>query len=103
MAMLLRAEPTADSGARAGLLALLGVGAGALLADASQALLSLVGRRGAVMSPRQAAALGCGRATLYRWEKEGRIGRLTRGSLSPGRVFVEVAEVVSAAARLKKG
>lgn len=100
VAMLLRADGAADRGARDGLLALLGEGPGALPAAESRALLRLVGRRGAVMSPRAAAAtLGVSRATLYRWEKEGRIGRLRRERLGPGRVALAAEDVLAAVGR----
>ena len=98
VAMLLKADPAADAGARAGLLALLGEGPGAVPAGEARALLRLVGRRGAVMSPKAAAAaLGVSRATLYRWEAEGRIGKLDRLRLGPGRVALAARDVAAAA------
>lgn len=97
VAMLLRADTAADEGARAGLLALLGEGPGAVPAGEARALLRLVGRRGAVMSPKAAAAaLGVSRATLYRWEAEGRI-ELDRLRLGPGRVALAARDVAAAA------
>lgn len=98
--MLLKADPAADRGARDGLLALLGEGPGALPPAESRALLRLVGRKGAVLSPRAAAAaLGVSRATLYRWEKEGRLGRIARRRLGPGRVGLAAADVLAAVGR----
>ena len=102
VAMLLRADPAADAGARAGLLALLGEGPGAVPVGEARALLRLVGRRGAVMSPKAAAAaLGVSRATLYRWEQEGRLGRLRRGRIGPGKVVLDAGEVLAAAEQLR--
>lgn len=101
VALLLRADPAADREARAGLLALLGEGPGALPPAESRAYLRLVGRRGAVMSPKAAAALGVSRATLYRWESEGRIGRLRRGRIGPGKVALDAGEVLAAAEQLR--
>ncbi|MDD5705971.1 MAG: helix-turn-helix domain-containing protein [Kiritimatiellae bacterium] len=100
VAMLLRADRAGDEGAKAGLLALLGEGPGAVPADQARSLLRLVGRRGAVMSPRQSAAvLGCSRATLYRWRKEGRIS-IAHRHIGPRRVGLNAAEVAAAAAKL---
>jgi len=102
VAMLQKADPKADREARAGLLALLGEGPGALPAGEARAYLRLVRRRGAVMSPKAAAAaLGVSRATLYRWESEGRIGRLRRGRIGPGKVVLDAGEVLAAAEQLR--
>jgi len=53
------------------------------------------------MSAKAAAALGVSRATLYRWESEGRIGRLRRGRIGQGKVVLDAGEVLAAAEQLR--
>ena len=72
--MLVRADAAADKAVQAGLLALLGDGPGALPTNDAAALLRLVGRGGAVLSPAEASArLGICRQTLWRWEQSGAV------------------------------
>ncbi len=106
MAMLLKADTGADPAERAGWLALLGHGPAAVPAADALAMLRLVSRNGAVLSPADAAArLGVSRQTLYRWEKEGTIAfrRVSVGRRKVGLPAVDVERAAQQISGLRSG
>jgi excisionase family DNA binding protein len=79
IAKLVQQDPHLSADERAGWLALLGMGR-MLSVEVEAAVVRMAGAAGAWLSPNEAAArLGVSRATLYRWEHEGRVSwRRTR-------------------------
>jgi excisionase family DNA binding protein len=102
MTMLLQADVAADPVERAGWLALLGHGPAAVPREEASALLRLVSRSGAVLSPAEAAArMGVSRQTLYRWE---RLGAITFRRIRVGlrRVGLPASDVEREAAKISE-